>query len=90
MVYINRIRSSLCTASLFPNLQRQIGEIQDLALKEPVSITRNGREKYVFLSSEEYYRLKRRDREVLGVEELSEQDIRDIAAAQVPTEYDLP
>ena len=69
------------------DLQRQIGEIQDLALKEPVSITRNGREKYVFLSSEEYHRLKRRDREVLGVEELSEQDIRDIAAAQVPAAY---
>jgi len=69
------------------DLQRQIGEIQDLALKEPVSVTRNGREKYVFLSSEEYHRLKRRDREVLGLEELSEEDIRDIAAAQVPAEY---
>ena len=69
------------------DLQRQIGEIQDLALKGPVSITRNGREKYVFLSSEEYQRLKRRDREVLGIEHLSEEDIRDIAAAQVPAEY---
>ncbi len=69
------------------DLQRQIGKIQDLALKEPISITRNGREKYVFLSSEEYHRLKRRDREILGVEELSEEDIREIAAAQVPAEY---
>jgi prevent-host-death family protein len=69
------------------DLQRQIGEIQDLALKEPVSITRNGREKYVFLSAEEYHRLKRRDRDVLGVEELSEENIRDIAAAKVPDEY---
>jgi prevent-host-death family protein len=68
-------------------LQRQIGEIQDMALKEPISITRNGREKYVFLSAEEYHRLKRRDREVLGVEELSEEDIREIAAARVPDEY---
>lgn len=41
----------------------------------------------MFLSAEEYYRLKRRDREVLGVEDLSEQDIRDIAAAQIPEEY---
>lgn len=69
-------------------LQRNIGEIQDVALKEPVSVTRNGREKYVFLSAEEYHRLKRRDRQVLGIEELSEQDIRDIAAAQVPKEYE--
>ncbi len=69
-------------------LQRNIGEIQDAALKEPVSITRNGREKYVFLSADEYHRLKRRDRQVMGVEELCEQDIRDIAAAQVPKEYE--
>lgn len=69
-------------------LQRNIGEIQDVALKEPVSVTRNGREKYVFLSAEEYHRLKRRDRQVLGIEELSEQDIRDIAVAQVPKEYE--
>lgn len=68
-------------------LQRQIGAIQELALKEPVVITRNGREKYILLSTEEYQRLKRRDRHVLGVEELSEEDVRDIAAAKVPEEY---
>ncbi len=68
-------------------LQRHIGDIQELALKEPVSITRNGREKYILLSTEEYQRLKRRDRQVLGVEELSEEDIRDIATANVPEEY---
>lgn len=69
-------------------LQRHIGQIQDTALKEPVSITRNGREKYIFLSAAEYYRLKRLDRQVLGVEELSEEDIRDIATARVPKEYE--
>lgn len=68
-------------------LQRNIGAAQDLADKEPVSITRNGREKYVLLSADEYHRLKRRDREVLGIEELSEQDVRAIAAAEVPAEY---
>jgi prevent-host-death family protein len=70
------------------DLQRNIGDIQDAALKEPVSITRNDKEKYVLLSAEEYHRLKRRDREVLGIEELSEQDVRNIAAAQVPKEYE--
>lgn len=64
-------------------LQRNIGAAQDLADKEPVFITRNGREKYVLLSADEYHRLKRRDREVLGIEELSEQDVRAIAAAEV-------
>ena len=68
-------------------LQSNIGEIQDMAQKEPVLITRHGREKYVFLSAEEYHRLKRRDREILGIEDLEEDDIRAIAAAEVPEEY---
>ncbi len=68
-------------------LQRKLGEVEDLAVKGPVSVSRNGREKFVFMTAEEYHRLKRRDREVLGVEQLSEEDIRDIAAASVPDEY---
>ena len=75
------------TSVTITQLQRHIGEIQDLVLKEPVCITRNGREKYILLSAEEYQRLKRRDRQVLGVEDLSEDDVRDIAAANVPEEY---
>ncbi|EFG8564905.1 type II toxin-antitoxin system Phd/YefM family antitoxin, partial [Escherichia coli] len=39
--------------------QRNIGRYTDLALKEPIAVTRNGRERNVVLSSEEYYRLKR-------------------------------
>lgn len=75
------------TSVSISELQRHIGDIQELAAKGPVTITRNGREKYVLLSASEYRRLKRRDRQVLGVEELSERDIRDIAAANVPEEY---
>jgi prevent-host-death family protein len=32
------------------DLQRRIGQIQDLAMKQPVSITRNGRESFVIVS----------------------------------------
>ena len=38
--------------------QRNIGTYQDRALTEPVFVTRNGREKTVLLSVEEYRRLK--------------------------------
>ncbi|MDE0285706.1 MAG: hypothetical protein OXN26_14295 [Gammaproteobacteria bacterium] len=34
-----------------------------------------------------YQRLKHRDRQVLGVEDLNEDDVREIAAANVPEEY---
>ncbi|MFM7631114.1 MAG: type II toxin-antitoxin system Phd/YefM family antitoxin [Alphaproteobacteria bacterium] len=40
-------------------VQKQFGHYQDKALLEPVFVTRNGRERTVLLSTEEYYRLKR-------------------------------
>jgi len=49
------------------DFQRKIGHYQDRALVEPVMVTRNGRERVVLISADEFKRLKRRDREVLGV-----------------------
>jgi prevent-host-death family protein len=57
------------------DFQRNFGVYQDKALGEPVVITRNGRERLVVLSADEYRRLRRRAREVLPVEALSETDI---------------
>lgn len=68
-------------------LQRKLGEIQDKALSQPIAITRHGRERLVMLSAEEYRRLKRRDREVLLVGELSDADLEAIGKAEVPAEY---
>ena len=62
--------------------QRNFGRFQDEALRAPLSITRNGRERLVLLSVEEYARLKRRDREALFVEELSESEIEAIRRAE--------
>ena len=76
----------MTSVSIF-ELQRNLHDTLELTSRGPVTITHNGREEYVLLSASEYQRLKRRDRQVLGVEELSEQDIRDIAAAKVPEEY---
>ena len=67
--------------------QRKLGEYQDRALVEPVVITRNGRERLVVLSVDEYHRLKRRDREALLATGLSDDDLRAIAEAEVPAEY---
>lgn len=62
------------------------GAYQDLAQREPVVITRHNREHTVLLSAEEYRRLKRRDRQVFRVGELSEADIAAIAATEAPAE----
>lgn len=41
--------------------QRHFGRYQDEALTQPVTITRNGRERLVVISAEEYRRLRLRD-----------------------------
>jgi PHD/YefM family antitoxin component YafN of YafNO toxin-antitoxin module len=64
-----------------------IGTYQDRALTEPVFVTRNGRGKTVLLSVKEYRRLKRRDREALAVEHLSDADLNAIATAEVSAEF---
>jgi len=64
--------------------QRNIGRYQDLALTQPVAVTRNGRERTVMISIEEYRRLKRRDRQVLSLEDFTDEDIAAVEAARAP------
>jgi len=64
--------------------QRNIGRYQDIALRQPVAVTRNGRESTVMISAEEYRRLKRRDREVLGLEDFTDKDLAALEAARAP------
>jgi prevent-host-death family protein len=64
--------------------QKNIGRYQDLALTQPVTVTRNGRDRTVILSSEEYARLKRRDRRVMGVGDFTGEDITAIEHAEPP------
>ena len=68
------------------DFQRNFGRYQDEALKEPIAITRNGRERLVVLSTEEYHRLKRRDRRVMGLEEFTAADLEAIRRAEPPPE----
>jgi len=67
-------------------LVRKFGHYQDIALREPVGITSNGRERVVLISAEEYRRLKRRDRRVLGLEDFSADEIAAIARSEAPAE----
>jgi prevent-host-death family protein len=63
--------------------QRHFGRYQDEALLQPVAITRNGRERLVVLSSEEYHRLRRRSREVLRAEDLTDAGLDQIAKTEM-------
>jgi hypothetical protein len=63
------------------------GTLADKALTEPVTITKNGRDRLVLVSAEEDDRLRRRDRRAFRAEELSDADIVLIAKAEVPAEH---
>lgn len=60
---------------------KNYGTLADRALTEPVVITKNGRDRLVVLSAEEYARLKRRDRRVVRLEDFTEAEMAQIANA---------
>jgi hypothetical protein len=57
------------------DFQRHIGWYQNLALTQPVAVIRNSRARTVMISAEEYYRLKRRDRQILAHADFTADDI---------------
>jgi prevent-host-death family protein len=66
---------------------RNVGHYQDVALTKPVAITKNGRDRTVLISAEEYERLLRRDRRVYLAGELPEHLVEAIRNAKVSEEY---
>ncbi|MHB8199606.1 MAG: hypothetical protein ACYDD9_02170 [Acidithiobacillus sp.] len=48
---------------------------------------KNGRDRLVLVSAEEFFRLKSRDRRAVFPEELSNAELELIAKAEVPAEY---
>ena len=65
---------------------KNYGTLADRALSEPVIITKNGRDRLVVLSAEEYARLKRRDRRVVRLEDFTDEEMASIAQAEAPAE----
>jgi hypothetical protein len=55
----------------------------DAALSQPVIVTRNGRDRTVMISAEEYLRLKRRDRQVFAAGELPEEIIEAVRNSEM-------
>ena len=67
---------------------KEVGRFQDEALTQPVIVTRNGRDRTVVISADEYRRLKRRDREVLSIEDFMEADRDAVRRAEPSAEAD--
>jgi prevent-host-death family protein len=62
---------------------KEVGRYQDAALSQPVVVTRNGRDRTVMISVEEYQRLKRRDRQVLAAGETPEEILEAVKSSEM-------
>jgi prevent-host-death family protein len=62
---------------------KNFGKFREAALSEPVTIQNHGRDTVVMVSAKEYHRLKKLDRKVLAIQELSERDLRAISESRM-------
>ena len=70
------------------DFQRTFGALSDKAAREPVAITKHGRDHLVLISAEEYARLKRRDRRVFATSDLTAEEIALFETAQMNPRHD--
>jgi len=66
--------------------QQNVGRYQDVAMREPVTTTKNGRNHTVLVSAD-FFETVMKGRVARRVEELDEATIRAIATAEVQAEY---
>ena len=66
--------------------QARFGQLADKALTEPVTITKNGHDRLVLISAEEYARMRRRERRVYRTGELPQYLVDAIRQAEPPPE----
>jgi PHD/YefM family antitoxin component YafN of YafNO toxin-antitoxin module len=79
------IMSTSVTAS---EVQKNFGAYHDKALKEPVQITKYGRETAYLVSAQTFNEMWASYRKVLRVGDLSDAEMNDIMQAKVPPEHD--
>lgn len=66
---------------------KDYGALSDRALVEPVTITRNGRDRLVLLSAEAFEELHNATRRARPIESLDADEIEAIRGARVPAEF---
>ena len=66
--------------------QSAVGLFSDKALREPVTITKQGRNHLVLLSAEEFMRMKRRDRKVGLAKDISPEMLEAVLITTPPAE----
>jgi len=67
--------------------QKNFGRYREEALQEPVIITQYGKASVVIISAAEYARLKELDRRVMLLDEMSPDEIDEMADAEIPPQH---
>lgn len=67
---------------------KRYGAVSDRALNEPVTITRNGRDRLVLVSAEEFQRISRYAPRSRNIEDLSDEELNLIGKSRMASEHD--
>ncbi len=67
---------------------KNYGTLADKALTEPLTITKNGRDRFVLVEAGEFERLKRRDRKVVATSDMPEELLQLIMKSEMPAGYE--
>lgn len=67
-------------------VQKDFGRFSEAALEEPVIVTTDGKPSVAIISAEEYERLKKLDRRVVRLDDMTDAEIEEMAAAEIPLE----
>jgi len=69
-------------------VSKNFGAYQDVAVREPVIITKNGRPRTVLMAYEDFVRLSRRDRRVQRTADLSEDEIAAVERSEMAPDHE--
>ena len=64
--------------------QKNFGRYRERALREPVVVTQYGKPSVVIISAAEYGRLRELDRRVMRLDEMSSDEIEEMADSEIP------
>jgi PHD/YefM family antitoxin component YafN of YafNO toxin-antitoxin module len=68
-------------------VQKNFGAFLDRALVEPVRVTKYDREAVYIISAKAFHALKQAQRRSVSAGELTDQELADIAAAEIPAAH---
>jgi PHD/YefM family antitoxin component YafN of YafNO toxin-antitoxin module len=69
------------------DVQKNFGTYHDLALAEPVRVTKYGRETVYIVSAKTFHSLKQAQRDAIASADLSDAELAQIEAAEIPSEH---